>query len=246
MEENNNRINILNCIKSKYILRIIFDNLIDIKSLSIIRFNKSLQNKLDIDINTYIEMCKIKINIYPIREFERKLINIIETNRPYYHIYFDDNKEEIQSLSITKKDNVEKIKLIIDGKISNLIGLFSECDYIREVDIIKFKNYKIENISKIFYNCINLEKINFFDINTSHITHMSGIFHACKKLKEIDMSKFKTDNVSDKSFLFSSCESLSKVDISNFNTSKVTNMNSMFNFCKKLDELNNLILILKM
>ena len=171
MEDNNYRINILNSVKSKYILKIIFGYLIDVKSLSIIRINKSLQNKLDIDINTYIEMCKIKINIYPIKEVEGKLINIIEKERPYYHIYFDDNKEEIQNLSITKKDNVNKIKLIIDNKIDDLSKLFKDCNYIRQIDIIRFKNRKIYNMNEIFsccrnshisnFTCIKIRKINF-------------------------------------------------------------------------------------
>ena len=171
MEDNNYRINILNSVKSKYILKIIFGYLIDVKSLSIIRINKSIQNKIDIDINTYIEMCKIKINIYPIKEVEGKLINIIEKERLYYHIYFDDNKEEIQNLSITKKDNVNKIKLIIDNKIDDLSKLFKGCNYIRQIDIIRFKNRKIYNMNEIFsccrnshisnFTCIKIRKINF-------------------------------------------------------------------------------------
>ena len=68
MDNNNNKSIIWNNVKSKYILKKIFDNLEEVRALIIIRIiciNKALQNKLDIDINAYKEMCKIIIDIYP-------------------------------------------------------------------------------------------------------------------------------------------------------------------------------------
>ena len=57
----------LNNVKSKLILKKIFDNITTIKRLNIIRYNKSIQNKLNIDINSYkIEYSQIifEIEIY--------------------------------------------------------------------------------------------------------------------------------------------------------------------------------------
>ena len=48
MNEKNesNKLNILNNIKSKYILKILFNNLSETKLLNIIRYNKNIQLKL--------------------------------------------------------------------------------------------------------------------------------------------------------------------------------------------------------
>ena len=57
----------LNNVKIKLILKKIFDNITTIKRLNIIRYNKSIQNKLNIDINSYkIEYSQIifEIQIY--------------------------------------------------------------------------------------------------------------------------------------------------------------------------------------
>ena len=58
MDELNNKYNLLEKIKSKYILKKIFDNLQKRKSLNIIRYNKIIQERLDIDLYNYIESNK--------------------------------------------------------------------------------------------------------------------------------------------------------------------------------------------
>ena len=45
--------NLFENIKSKYILKIVFDNLIKKKLLSIIKYNCNLKNKFDINIEDY-------------------------------------------------------------------------------------------------------------------------------------------------------------------------------------------------
>ena len=44
----------------------------------------------------------------------------------YYHIYFNDNKEEVKNkYEINKKDKVKKIKIIIDYQVKSFKDLFS-------------------------------------------------------------------------------------------------------------------------
>ena len=99
-------------IKSKYILKLIFGKLQKNKLLGIIRYNKKLQKLLCIDINNYkIEYCKIEIEIIPFENTYGKFINMNNKDESYYHIYFNDNKEEIKRNS--KKNVLQKmIKLI--------------------------------------------------------------------------------------------------------------------------------------
>ena len=239
MDKNNNKSIIWNNVKSKYILKKIFDNLVEDRALNIMRINKALQNKLDIDINTYKEMCKIIIDIYPKRGIEGKLFNKLEnTDESYYHIYFDENKEEVKNNSISKEGKVNKIKLIIDTQVTSLSGLFKDCSYIKKLDIIRLRRRDIKDISSIFEGCNNLEEIIFSIIDTSNITNMSNMFNKCKALKKIDLSKFNTKNVTNMNFIFSNCESLYQLDLSNFNTNKIDDMNHMFEYCLKLNKLN--------
>ena len=59
----------INNIKSKYILKQILDNLHKLKLLQIIRYNKNIQNKIDINLKDYKEYSKqyssIEIDIIP-------------------------------------------------------------------------------------------------------------------------------------------------------------------------------------
>ena len=77
---NNNKNNILYNIKSKYILKIIFNNLILEKELKIINYNKNLQEKLDKDINDYKNYLKIEIEIIPEEKKYSKFFNASKNN----------------------------------------------------------------------------------------------------------------------------------------------------------------------
>ena len=64
MDTNNSKtLNIFESIKSKYILKRIFKYLSDTKLLKIIKYNKVIQNKLDINIDDYKNISKIVIEL---------------------------------------------------------------------------------------------------------------------------------------------------------------------------------------
>ena len=160
--------NILLKIKSKYILKSIFDILIEKKFLQIIIYNKKLQKKLDKKINDYkYEFLKIEIEIIP-KEYidsgtDSKMINFIENKDSLFHIYFDENQNEIKRNYITKDENekVSKIKVIIEPKIKTLHELFKDCKYIKKVNFLKFNRKDIKDMSNMFHKCQYLEEINF-------------------------------------------------------------------------------------
>ena len=95
--------NFLIKIRSKYILKQIFDNLKENKLLEIIRYNKNIQKKLNKKLNDFIkEYSKIVIEIIPKENIYDKFICIPKRYESYYHIYFNDNKEEIKRKNINK------------------------------------------------------------------------------------------------------------------------------------------------
>ena len=118
-------------IKSKYILSKIYNNMSKKKKLLIVRYNKKIQNRLNLSPKDYKECCEIEIEILPTKGIYGKFININENNELYYHIYFNDNKEEIKNkyknnkednatkheYYIQEEDKVTKIKIIIDYQV---------------------------------------------------------------------------------------------------------------------------------
>ena len=93
-------------IKSKYILKEIFDNLKRGKFLNTTRYNKAIQNKLEIDIKDYEKFSRIEIEIIVTKsEYNNtKFINIIDDK--YCHIYFNgDDKTEIKNNVLQENEN---------------------------------------------------------------------------------------------------------------------------------------------
>ena len=90
--------NYIDYIKSKNIMRKVFNYLKRIKFLSIIKNNKEIQNKFNITIDDYKQYNLIEIEIIPFENKIGKFINILnESDELYYHIYFNDSNEKIKT-----------------------------------------------------------------------------------------------------------------------------------------------------
>ena len=115
-------------IKNINILKLIFSTISQKKILEINKYNKKLQKRLGLNINAYIDYQKIIIEIIPSENKRGKFINIQnKKDESYYHIYFNDSKEEIKRYYLIEYDNVTKIKIIIDSQITSLSKLFEDC-----------------------------------------------------------------------------------------------------------------------
>ena len=101
----------INKIKSSYILKRIFNNIDKGIFLKIIKYNKKTQKRLNIDLNNYNYYSQIEIEVIPSLNQYGKFINILNEEERYFHIYFNNNKEEIKRNCINKNENVSKIKM---------------------------------------------------------------------------------------------------------------------------------------
>ena len=117
--------NKLRKLKSDYFIQKFFGYMPERKSLETIRYNKSIQKRINININHYKlyseTKTSIELDIIPImkRRYD-KFINIAEEDKKYFHIYFNDNKKkEIENISLNIDDNVCKISIIIDYQIKS-------------------------------------------------------------------------------------------------------------------------------
>ena len=243
-------------LKSKYILDKLFENLTIDKKLLIIRYNKKLQKRLNINANDFKENLKIEIEIIPspdkIDKIEDRIININKEEECFYHAYFNDDPKErkifydekdklirkIRGNHNKKKELIKKINIVIDFEIKSLKGIFRGCDYIKKVSFTKFKRKDINDMSCMFYYCFNIEEIDLSKVKTNNVTDLSEMFVSCYSLKELNVTNFITANVINMKGTFQHCSKLTELNVSNFDTTNVTNMESMFNGCSSLIQLD--------
>ena len=68
------------------------------KVLDILKCNKEVKIRVDIDINDYKKCCEefstIEIEIIPNDKYYTKIININKENEQYIHIFFNQNEKE--------------------------------------------------------------------------------------------------------------------------------------------------------
>ena len=189
-KQDNENINInistinLGNLKSDYFLQKICYNMNKKKSLELAKYNKKIQNRLNLSIKDYKEFSEIftpiEMELIPANKIYDKFININENEKSYYHIYFNDNKEEIKNkYNINKEDKVTKIRIIIV--------------------------YQIKSFKKLFYYCRCIESINFKKFYRNNITDMRYMFFGCSLLKELNLSNFNTNNVINMSYMLFQC-----------------------------------------
>ena len=104
-------------------------------ALKIITYNINIQKKLNININSYKDFSEIELEMIPIQNKYGSFINIQNEDKNYFHIYCNNNKDEIKKTKLNKTDKISKINIII--------------------------NYQIESFKELFYYCKCFKSINF-------------------------------------------------------------------------------------
>ena len=202
---------IIENIKSRYILSKIYDNIPKKKKLEIVKYNKKIQNRLNLDIKDYKEyseiFSQIEIEIIPAKDEYGIFININKNDKLYYHIYFNNNKKEIKNKYEIEEeyDEVEKIRIIIDYQVKSFEDLFKRCECIESINFKKFNRNNINNMYCMFFKCSSLKELNLNNFNTNKVNNMRFMFHGCSSLKEINLSNFNTDSVTNMRSMFYGC-----------------------------------------
>ena len=171
--------NILNNLKSNYFLKILLDNLPKNKSFKIIKYNKKFQNRLNLSIKDYKEYSEhspIELELIPIKNELGIFINIPDKEEEFFHIYFDDRKEEINRNHLNEKDKIKTIQIKIDYQIISFQNLFKQCKCIETINCKKFYRNNIINMSFMFFGCSSLKELNLSKFNTNNVENMVGMF----------------------------------------------------------------------
>ena len=197
-------------IKSKYIIKKIFDFFAFNKTLEIIKCNKNIQSLLDINKDNYQEYSELEIQIKLAKNKFGRFINLPEKYENKFKIYFDNSKKEvIKKYEINKEDKIRKIKITSTYKHKKIQKTFQYCNCIEEISIRCYRSF-FNNLNCLFLNCSSLKKIDFIHFHTENINNINGMFKGCKSLEEITFNSFNTENMIEMSSLFNGCKSLKK------------------------------------
>ena len=89
--------NQLRNLKSDYFIQKFFGYMTERKSLETIRYNKSIQKRINININHYKAYSEtktsIELDIIPTKGEYGEFVKMKEEDKKYFHIYFNDNKK---------------------------------------------------------------------------------------------------------------------------------------------------------
>ena len=123
----------LESVKSVCIIRKILNNLERMKYFKIIKYNKQIQKRLNISPDDYRDFSIIKIELIPIENKSGNFINIFnEEDRPYYHIYFDNDRKDKNRYYLKDDDNAKKIMIKIDSQVKSLRNLFNSSNVLNQ------------------------------------------------------------------------------------------------------------------
>ena len=229
-------------IKAYYFLIKIFNNLNKGKTLNIVKYNKKIKERINININDYKEYSEkcssIEIEIKPVNRKYGKFINN-ENKKIYYHIYFNNNdEEEIKRNYISKDEEIKIIKIKIDYQVKSFEYLFYGCDCIESIYFTKFYRNNIDNMGCMFSECLSLKELNLSNFNTNNAKEMSYMFYGYKSLTKLNLNNLKTIGEKYMTKMFNGCKSLINLDFPNFKGNIKTDKYKIFDGCDLLKKSN--------
>jgi len=233
-------------VKSKYILQKIFNNIIKVKTIKIVKYNKNIQNNLNINIDDYEKYWAekyeiVEIEIIPAKNKYGKFINIYDKNKyKYCHIFFNNNyKKQIKRNFLKKDENVSKINIIFDKQKNNFFRLFYERNCIEYISFRKYYRNNNAIFNDMFGKCDSLKEANISNLNCKNRFFMERMFTSCSSLKKVVLPHVNSNIKSiDATDMFYCCKSLEEINLSDFidfNIGCSYNINGMFYQCS--DEL---------
>jgi len=164
--------------------------------------------------------------------------NLKELNELNTEIFINNKKYKYTKCFKPEQKGLYEIKIKFNIKLKDCSSMFSDCSYLKNIDLSSFDTKNVTNMSNMFNGCSNLKNIVLSSFDTKNVTNMNGMFKGCSKLTNIDLSSFDTKNVTNMSNMLNGCSYLTNIVLSSFDIKNVTNMNGMFKGCSYLTNID--------
>lgn len=123
-------------------------------------------------------------------------------------------------------------------RVENVSGLFSNYQYVREMNLANLDISAITDMSSMFLSCSALETLNLSGWNVSGVTDMSYMFANCSSLTSLDLSSWNVSGVQTMQQMFMNCSSLTTLNLSGWTVPALKNAKGMFYGCSSLTALD--------
>ena len=134
--------------------------------------------------NKIIALFEVPENDLNVKIFDNKHSKILKKIK---QLIID--KEEIipSEYYIFAKKGIHSMQIILDSKLDSLQNLFSDCFYLKEIDLSNLISSNIASMEGLFQRCISLTYVDFGNIDTSNVLDMQKMFLGCCQIKELDL-----------------------------------------------------------
>ena len=129
---------------------------------------------------------------------------------------------------------IEGLEYLNTSQVTSMNGMFSHCQYLRELDLSTFDTRNVTDIGYMFYFCCNLESLDLSNFSTSKVEKLHNMFMTCRKLKSLDLSNFDVSNVKNMTNMFDDCQNLQTIYCNEDWQAEARWGASMFNKCYAL------------
>ena len=137
--------------------------------------------------------------------------------------------------NLTNLSSIEFNNILDTSDVTNMQGMFKDCNSIQNITFTSFNTSKVTNMSSMFENCSSLYDFNLRSFDTTNVTTMANMFANCTNLVILNLSSFDTKKVTDMTKMFYSNTSITSIYIGrNWSVTNVTASTSMLYKCSKL------------
>ena len=167
----------------------------------------------------------------------------VKNNKNNIELIINGNKNDLIKCYDLKR-GVNKIKIIMKNKITNLEYMFYDCKSLKNIEELKYLDTKdINNFSCMFYGCSSLSDLKGLENwNVSSGNNFSYMFKGCSSLSDIkSLENWNVANGNNFIYMFSDCSSLSDIKpLQNWNVTNGNNFSCMFSGCSSLSDVKGL------
>ena len=89
----------------------------------------------------------------------------------------NNKKEDIISYKKFNKPDINTTDFIIEEKLTNISGIFSDCDSLITIEFISIDSSKVKDMSSMFSYCKSLEYLDLSNFDTSNVENMMCMFY---------------------------------------------------------------------